>query len=248
MMVDKKYIKPIEDDASVAYSVGDKVICVDNKESFFNKVGEITKVWADEFMVFFEEFNTQVALKPEQIKIKEYTKPKSTGFTTNPNVKTIPVGVPTDKSIEEDEDEDEDGVVVTKTKEKFKKADLLEFSYKDFFADEEKIVTSEEVTANRVKFQGLIDNPEVKEFKKVFYERSVKVTEIIEQYFTFLKAKVAGELPVFRTLEEIKNEDLLVTKTKVRASESREISKKYSFDQGIIAYWKFKDAVIFKTI
>lgn len=249
MMVDKKYVKPIEDGLITVYNLGDKVICVDTKEgNFYNKVGEITKVWADEYMVFFEEFNTSVTLKPEQIKIKEFSKPKSTGFT-NPNTqKTIPIVEPkTEKGIEE-EDEDEDGVVVTKTKEKFKKADLLEFSYKDFFGDDEKTVTKEEVMTNRLKFQGLIDNPDVKEFKKIFYERSVKVSEIIEQYFTFLKAKVAGELPVYRTLEEIKNEDLLVTKTKVRASESRDISKKYSFDQGIIAYWKFKDAVIFKTI
>jgi hypothetical protein len=253
MMVDKKYVKSIEDGKtpSIVYKVGDKVICIDEKEgNFYNKVGEVTRVWEDEFMVFFEDFNTSVTLKPKQIKIKEYAKTKSTGFTNvqnEPNVKPITGSNSTDKNIEE-EDEDEEGVIITKTKEKFKKADLLTHSYKDFFGDDEKIVTNEEVVTNRLKFQGLIDNPDVNEFKKVFYERSVKVSEIIEQYFTFLKAKVAGDLSVFRTLEEIKNEDLLTTKTKVRASESRDISKKYSFDQGIIAYWKFNDAVIFKTI
>jgi hypothetical protein len=197
-------------------------------------------------MVQFKDIagDTYIPMGPHQIKIVSYAKSDMDSFK-----KTIPVGGTAKKEdvkISEEEEEDDDEVTITTAP--FKKEDLLEFSYKDFLL-EEKISTKEELLANKKKYEESLKEADIQEFKKIFFERSLKTAEIIESYFDFLIHKIAKEgIPVYRTVETIENEDLLMTKTKVRASESKELTRKYSFDQGIIAYWKFKDAVVFKTI
>lgn len=247
MLIDKDIVKPIDEPNVIILKEDDKVLCVDSISQFFNQEGTISRVWPDgDVMVNFKQSNgttSGMVLNPEQIKVIEHSKKTFTNKTTDT---TVPINI-TKTDIEE-EDEDEDGINNTGKKVvTFKKEDLLEFSYKDFFL-EEKISTKDDLLKNKEKYQKILDNKELPEFKSAFYERSLRTTEIIEQYFDFLINKVAKELPVYRTVEQIDNKDLVITKTKVRASESKEITKKYSFDQGLINYWKFKDAVIFRTI
>jgi len=255
MMVDKKIITPIDEISNIKKNnikrdyliIGDIVKCIDSTSQFFNLEGEVTNVWPDkDAMIEFKNDNNTVTGKVMKGDKVEVIKPKS--FINNPTKSTTSTPVK-DNSIEEEEDEDDnDGVVTVTKKDIIKKGDLLELSFRDFFL-EEKISTKEDCIKNKEKYENILKDKSSNEFKLIIYEKSLKIAELIEQYFDFLIAKIANGLPVYRTLEDIDdNKDILITKTKVRASESKEITKKYSFDQGIIAYWKFKDAVIFKTI
>ena len=252
MLVNRNLVTAIDEPSIVVFKMGDKVQCVDKKSVAFDLKGEIKQVFEDDhtFMVDFKDSSGVVShtvwMRPDQIKIVEFAKSAS-----NVSFKRdIPVGAPEKKEekpkeISEEEDEDE---VTAVSSVPFKKNDLLEFSYKDFLL-EEKCSTKDELIANKTKYEEALKDPNIQEFKKVFIERSLRTAEIIESYFDFLIHKIAkDELQVFRTVEQIENEDLLKTKTKVRASDSKELTQKYSFDQGIIAYWKFNDAVVFKTI
>jgi hypothetical protein len=246
MMIDRSMVTPLDEPDRTIIGVGDKIECIDNTSDFFKQKGTITRTWPDgDLMCDYPDRKSQILMKQHQIKVTEPAKSTNDFKTTTP-VKTttsIPVNGPVKTEEEED---DEDSVTVTR-KETFKKADLLEFSWEDFF-DAEKTITKDDMLANKKKYQDAVDAKVGNELKLIFMEKALRTAEIVEQYFDFLTAKVAKELPVFRTVEVIENEDLLSTKTKIRASESKELTKKYSFDQGIIAYWKFKDAVIFKTI
>jgi len=230
------------------FKVGDLVECVDQASEFYKKTGEVDRIFDDDdIMVHFKATagDTYIPMGPHQVKIVGYAKSSDMDSFK----KTIPVGGAEKKEeikLSEEEEDDDDEVTISKVT--FKKEDLLEFSYKDFLL-EEKISTREELLANKTKYEEALKETDIQEFKKIFFERSLKTAEIIESYYDFLIHKIAKEgIPVYRTLETIENEDLLRTKTKVRASESKELTRKYSFDQGIIAYWKFKDAVVFKTI
>lgn len=249
MMVSKDIIKPLDEPSINVLKVGDIVICTDKKNELVGQRGEVTKIWPDgeglvDFIDHVTGIKTITSISPEDVKIITPSKNKTfqtTSSKTSSSSTNIPVT--TTNSIEE---EDEDDVMIKK-QVTFNKKDLLEFSYKDFFL-EEKISSKEDILKNKKKYEDSLMKQDISEFKKSFFERSLKSAEIVEQYFDFLSNKVAKELPVYRTVEQIDNDDLLTTKTKVRASESKEITRKHSFDQGIIAYWKFKDSVVFKTI
>jgi hypothetical protein len=248
-LIDKKFITPLDEPTVKIFKIGDKVECVNRNSEFYKKIGEVEMVFEDgEATIVFTDPNigeTHIVMKPEEIKVIEYAKAETIGFKRTISVSDGDSKIKVEKSVEEEEDDDEEVSVTTAT---FKKQDLLEFSYTDFLL-KEKTSTKETVLANKKKYEDALKDPNLYEFKKIFLERSLRTAEIIEQYFDFLVHKVAKEeVPVYRTTEQIKNEDLLRTKTKIRASESKEITRKYSFDQGIIAYWKFKDAVVFKTI
>lgn len=246
MLVDKDFVKPLDEPTNTIFGIGDRVECVDRTSQFFGQTGDVENVWEDDntCMVVFpgSAGKTSIFMRPDQIKIKEFGK-KETSFK-----REIPVGGPpakTEPKKVEEEEEEEDGVTISVTP--FKKEDLIEFSYKDFLL-EEKISTLDELKASKTKFEDQLKDTNVTDLKKIFAERALKTLEIVEQYYDFLTHKIAGGLPVYRTVEQIENEDLLKTKTKVRASESKELTRKYSFDQGIIVYWKFKDAVVFRTL
>jgi hypothetical protein len=245
MLVDKNFVKPLDEPvADVTFSIGDKVICVDKASQFFDKTGEVTNVWKEDntCMVDFVESGdtTSIFMYPDQVKVTVFAKKNPVSFK-----REIPVKDPENKAPASIEEEDEDEVEVTAAP--FKKEDLAEFSYKDFLL-EEKISTHEDLMANKAKYEKELEAPELNPMKKIFIERSLRTAEIVDQYFIFLASKIAKDLPVYRTIEQIENADLLKTKTKVRAYDSKELTRKYSFDQGIIAYWKFKDAVVFRTI
>jgi len=240
MLINKSLITRLDEPSvpdDYVISTGDKVVCVDKYSQFFNKTGIVGKTWEDgEMMVNFPEDVTSILMTPKQVKMTK----KGDDFTK----KTIPVTSSTTAAV--DEEEDEDGTKAEAVP--MKKSDLLEFSYLDVFK-EEKISTREDILANIKKYEKIIENPDIPEFKKVFMERSLRIAEIIDSYYEFLINKISKDgLPVFRTVEQIESVDLLITKTKVRASDSKELSRKYSFDQGIIAYWIFSDAIVFKTI
>jgi len=245
-LINNKMITVLDEPSIKLFKVGDMVECVDQTSEFYKKTGEVDRIFDDgDIMVHFKATagDTYIPMGPHQVKIVSYASSDMDSFK-----KTIPVGGGAEKEVklsEEEEDEDDE---VTISKVTFKKEDLLEFSYKDFLL-EEKISTKEELLTNKKKYEEALKEADVPEFRKMFIERSLRTAEIIESYFDFLIHKIAKEgIPVYRTLETIENEDLLRTKTKVRASESKELTRKYSFDQGIIAYWKFKDALVFKTI
>jgi len=249
MMISKDIVIPLDEPpVSKKAAKGDIVKCVDKGSQFYWQNGEVTIVWNDgDVMVVFTESNgtTGIVMKQHQIKVVK-AKTKITSFE-DPKDTSVPVNVVKTGSEVEEEDEEEEEEISSILKSTFKKKDLLEFSYADFF-DKDKTTTKEELIKNKEKYEKALEDKDVPELKYKFYERSLRTAEIIEQYYDFLVNKIAKDLPVYRTIESIENQDLLSTKTKVRASESKEMIKKYSFDQGIIAYWKFKDAVIFKTL
>jgi uncharacterized protein Veg len=250
-LVNKDLVTAIDEPSVPVFKTGDKVKCVDNTSKYFDREGEVERIWDDgECMVLFN-INGGIEgmpMKPHQIKVVEYVKSKETGgFKKNIPVASSGPVEETDVKIITTEEEEDDDEEVSITSAPFKKSDLQEFSYTDFLL-EEKITNLESTLANKAKFEEALKSPDIPEFKKIFIERSLRTAEIVESYFNFLVHKIANGLPVLRTLEQIDNEDLLKNKTKVRASDSKELTRKYSFDQGIIAYWKFKDAVVFKTI
>lgn len=247
MLIKKEFVRALDEpSADVIFNMGDKVLCINQTSEYYNRVGEVTGVWDTDnscMVDFLEDDGTtsSVYMEPDEIKISEYAKKKD-GFT-------IPVNVPKegDTKVEISEEEDYDGDAVRNKAVPFKKEDLLEFSYKDFLL-EEKISTHEDLLANKSKYEKDLESPDYPKMKKTFLERSLGTLEIIESYYQFLINKIGKELPVYRTVEQIENVDLLKTKTKVKALDSKELTSKYSFDHGIIAYWKFKDAVVFRTI
>ena len=244
MMIEREFVTPLNEPDRVIIGVGDKIECIDNTSQFNKEKGHVSRVWPDgDVMCEYPNKNSSIVMKPHQIKVTEPAKP---GEFKKTEVSKPSTSVPITTANKTEEEEDDDDVAIVR-KETFKKADLMEFSYEDFF-DKEKTITKDEMLVNKQKYQEAVDKKEGNELKLIFMDKALRTAELVEQYFDFLIAKVAKDLPVYRTVEVIENEDLLATKTKVRASESKEITKKYSFDQGIIAYWKFKDAVVFKTI
>ena len=242
LLVNKDFVKPSDEPSVIVISVDDIVQCVDQQSQFFDKIGKVSKIWDDGgCMVDFKD-NTglmSMFMRPQQIKIIEHAKTSSPIGFKIPEQTITPVKINID-NISEEEDDASPAVP-------FKKSDLLEFSYTDFFKAE-KISTHEELLDIKTKYEKILEDENVPAFKKKFIERSLRTAEIIESYYDFLINKISKDLPVYRTVEQIDNDDILSAKTKVRASDSKELSRKYSFDQGIIAYWKFKDSVVFRTI
>jgi hypothetical protein len=242
MLVSKDLVSLISKDINKTntekykFKKGDKVICLDRNSDMFNKEGEVDNVWDDDScMVIFTESGDMVYMEFDQLmlvssKKVEFNNQESTTNQTTPSIS---------------EEEEEDDVAVTTVP--LKKEDLLEFSYKDFLSDDQ-ITTHDDLLKIKDKYKKELENLQLPKMKKIFIERTIGTINIIESYYQFLINKIAKDLPVLRTVESIEDEDLLRTKTKVRASDSKELTRKYSFDQGIIAYWKFSDAIIFKTI
>lgn len=248
-LVNKKIVTLLDDKpVSNYYKIGDNVQCIDPKSEFYNKEGKVVNRWEedDSYMVEFIDNYGLVTMFMLGVKLKKSEKPaRKIGFQTS----TPPVATTPKKPVTVYEEEDEDGdIIVAKPAVPLKKEDLMEFSYKDFFEDQDRISTADDLKKNKVNFEKQLENPDIQKVKKIFIERSIATIEIIESYFQFLINKVAEGLPVLRTVEQITDEDVIKNKTKVRASDSKELTRKYSFDQGIIVYWKFKDAVVFKTI
>lgn len=238
-------IEKIED---YKFSIGDKVINKTETSRFFNTVGEIVDDFKDGSYVvkFYESNGDDISYVIHEDKLELYKNSntaKSTDFIKKPETSGSKI-----TNYEEEEEDDDDIVNNLKDKDKpsFKKEDLLDISYKDLL-DDSKISDKKYLLELKSKYEKLSANDD-NAFKKAFNQRALKNIEIVETYYDFLINKIAGDLPVYRTIEDINDEDLIKTKTKVRASDSKEISRKYSFDQGIIIYWKFGDAVIFKTI
>jgi len=246
-LVDRKIVKKSDDDQNnMIFKEGDRVICINSGRFNYNKKGIITKHWEqdnsymvkfgeDEEWLLFNELKKDTEFKPAT----QPEKKRVIGFETP----ALKINIPITTAIEEEEEDDD----VSKKAKPLKKEDLEGISYKDFF-DEEKTTDLESIKKLKLKYEDILKQNELPKLKLVFAERAVRNLEIVESYFDFLIHKIAKDLPVLRTTDSIENEDLLLTKTKVRASESKELTNKYSFDQGIIAYWKLKDAVIFKTL
>lgn len=230
------------------FEEGDMVVCIDQSDPYYKKTGQIIRRWEQDnsYMVQFVDDEVWMEFKnlkyPEDAPLQVGTEKKKIGFD-------IPKPTTNQKRniIEEEEDEEEP---VTKKRDRgksFKKEDLLEFSYEDFFTDNLKITKLEDVKALKTKFQSMMGESN-SEIKKIFAEKAFHSIEIIESYFEFLTNKIAKDLPVLRINDIVEDTDLLYTKTKVRASDNKEIVDKYTLDQGIVAYWKFKDAIVFKTL
>ena len=222
------------------------VICTDKSSNFYNKVGKINFRFDDDnsYMVTFHDDYGEITVYLKNHQLKEYDQPISSYFfgPLSPSSTSDPINKVT--NVEEEEEDD----FKTKTsKKQITKQDLLEFSCKDLFY-EEKFTTKDDLIKTKEKYIQELKNPELSNIKKIYYEKAIGSIEIVEQYFDFLRNKVSNDLPIYRTTEQIDDKDLLINKTKVKASESKELTKKYSFDQGIIVYWKFIDGVVFKTI
>ena len=251
MMIDKEYVEYVEKTSDTKKSdieKGDSVVCT-KPGIYFDKTGVVTKVWDDgEYSVNFPgSTNYILILKSNDIKLVE-----ADDFTKKIKEK-IKSKESTKVSEQEEEEEEDISSVKPKTDEEedfeIDKEDLLKLSYDEFFL-EEKLVDKEEFIKKKKEYENVLSKEDISPFKKDFYERSLKLADLVEQYFNFIEAKVVkdGGKLVFRTLEQIESEILLSNGTKVRASDSKEITKKYSFDSGIIVYWEFEDAVVFKTI
>lgn len=229
---------------------GDQVVCVDDTSDYYKQTGVITKHWEKDnsYMVQFKEDEVWVTFDdikhPDDVSFPVEKEKRKIGFNLPA---TRPPEVPIKQAVEEEEEEEEPESNKIKRGEAFKKDDLLEFSYEDFFTDKEKISDLEDIKALKTKFQGMKSGNNSK-IKAIFAEKAFQNLEIIESYFGFLANKVAKDIPVLRINDVVDDTDLLSTKTKVRASDNKELTNKYSFDQGIVAYWKFKDAVVFKTL
>jgi hypothetical protein len=246
-LVDRKIVKKLGKNETI-FKKNDKVIGINPARFSYNKKGIITQHWKEDnsYMVKFGE-DQEWLLATELKKDTEAEQPerRRIGFgALIPRINTPSTATDKKITIEEEEEEEDD---ITKKATQLKKEDLDGISYKDFF-DIEKITDIESIKTLKLKYEDILKQKELSKIKLIFAERAVRNLEIVESYFDFLIHKIAKDLPVLRTIDTIENEDLLSTKTKVKASESKELTNKYSFDQGIIAYWKFKDAVIFKTL
>jgi len=230
------------------FEMNDEVLISNSASRYYNKKGKIAKVWKDDntYMVDMEDVGHATISMFFYRRDLELVK-KNNFNILNPNP---PKSVTLAYSEEEEDDlniKDLLTDITTNTKAPVKKADLLEISYKDFFI-EDKTTDINDILTIKNSYEKSLSNPNLPNIKKAFIERTISTIDIVETYFTFLTHKVAEGRPVIRTVEQIDNLDLIKNKTKVRASDSKELTRKYSFDQGIIVYWKFKDAVVFKTI
>lgn len=231
------------------FEIGDKVVCVDNANVFYKKTGEIVNRWDEDnsYMVKFAEDEAWMEFK--DIKYPEdaaFTDKKKIGFDI-PNKTTTIAPKQTKIEIEEEEEEEPLSKQVKRNVVPFKKEDLLELSYKDFFPNQDKITTIDDIKKLKAKFQSEMSQ-NISKLKNMFAEKAYHSADIVESYFNFLLNKVAKDLPVYRINDVIDDTDLLSTKTKVRASDAKELLNQYTLDQGIVAYWKFNDAVVFKTL
>lgn len=249
-LIGKELITLLDEPLNIPpYGEGDTVKCIDKKSTYFDDHGVITKYWDEDKTCMVKFDNVNMWMKPDQIVLSngpQTPTQRKIGFKIPDNVSKTTSNTPVVYE-EEDEDDTVGGSNSGPNAAPFKKEDLIEFSYKDFLL-EEKISNLDSLLILKSKYEKELSTPEIPKLKKLYVEKSIKIIEIIESYYQFLTNKVAKDLPVYRTVEQIENIDLLKTKTKVRASDSKELTRKYSFDQGIIAYWRFKDALIFKTI
>jgi len=234
MLVNKKMVtydgEKIEDRE---FKKGDIVICLKKTSEWFNKKGKISNVYPDgEYSVIFEGspgVSYISNLKKDEIKLSDVD------FVSNKK---------SNSSEEEEEEEDEDETGAGTKSVELGKDDLISYPYVDFFVD---IIERGEVVEKMQKFEEILNTKDIPKFKKDFYEKSLKTGELIIQYYDFLIAKIAKGKKVVRTIDEISKE-LMNISTKVRASESKEMTKKYSFDSGIIVYWEFEDGIVFRTL
>lgn len=152
-----------------------------------------------------------------------------------------------EEEIEEEESEEGDDEYVD-VLDDLSQEELMIMKINEFFNEQELsfLVTLKEVRNYRKKLkkiQGQTTNP----IKDKINERRLETTFIIEKYFQHLIKKFPN-LKIYRFIGQIPYEELWDIRTKDRITISSEDTDKHGQDNGVIFYWVFSDAVVFKTL
>lgn len=199
----------------------------------------------------------------------EHTEPEELGVNIEPSdlqqsdieqVDEVPSAVPHvntkysefDEEEEYDEEEYDSSEIMSKEliNDFTTIKDLKNMSYKEVFTDDDELRQKQDLLRYR---NGIIE--QMKEFhnmnplKKKLLSKKLVATYVIEEYYNYV-LRVAKSMDidkVFRFKGDYPYEALKQLRMKARASKL-ESTEKYTYDYGIIYYWIFKDAIIFRTI
>lgn len=231
-----KVLETSDENSSAELKIGDRVYDIKDENK---KIGTIVNIYKsdNEAVVEYKLSNTG---KVNYIKDLSVLRKFEIGIIS---------GRKNTSSTEEEEEEDDSNSGVNSLtdllkdfpshKQSIKVEDLLEKSYKDFL-EEKNIVTKEDLMDKKSDYEDMIKKSD--KLKKLFYERTLKQIDLVEQYFDFIKDKISNGKPVYRYTGKM-DKNILDLGKKIKVSDNSE-----GFDRGVVYCWLFKDAAIFKTI
>jgi len=220
----EEVVPPKKDDMNNGIKEGDKVFDINDPDK---KIGEVVRLWGD------GDISVRYAKRSMVVKHSKY-------------FQKFDLGIRPTTTEEEEEEETDDLLGGFGRTPSLKTEDLLKKKYTEFF-EIEKVVSREDIDSKINEYEDKLKDENLSKVKKLFYERTLKQIELVDQYFDFLESKIAEGKPVFRSIGKVESKIFSLSKM-VRASESKELTKKHGFDRGVIYYWIFEDAVIFKTL
>lgn len=128
------------------------------------------------------------------------------------------------------------------------KKDLREMSYKDVFNENKLISKNKLINYRNTLVKQSTEIEKLNKIQQTILRRRISISYVIEEYYNFIDnlCKEYNITKSFKLNGDLPFEFMKFLKYKVKASESEDL--KYTHDNGIIYFWVFKDAIIFKTI
>jgi len=180
-----------------------------------------------------------------------------TSFNNNPSINISPNNtistsnitkpiINEDDEIEEEEEEDDDddeNFLIDITAE-----ELMTMKIDEFFNEGEMtlLVSIEDVENYKERLKQVTNN-ESNPFKIKLHKKRIKDIGIISKYYNHLKDRFPN-MDIYRFNGQIPYEELWNIRQKDRVSVTDDMYDNHIFNSGVIFFWVFKDAVVFKTI
>ena len=152
-----------------------------------------------------------------------------------------------DEEIEEEEDEDDDDdddfFMDDITADELMTMNLTEFFNE---GEMEMLVSLDDI----LNFRNSVDNvndEDLNPFKKALKSKKLNMTYVMELYYNHLMDRIPGK-DVYRFNGQIPHNELWDIRQKDRIDIPENIKDDAVFNSGVLFFWIFKDAIVFKTI
>lgn len=154
------------------------------------------------------------------------------------------IDVEIEEEIEEEEDDEFDDNEFFMTEDEMMLTKISDFFDKDGL---KKMMSLNDLLKYRKDLTSkLYDFSKFNELQRDIISRRISITYLIEKYFIYLEDKFSN-MKILRYIGQI-NDEMRALKKKSRVIFYKELHDIHGFDNGVIYYWVFNDAVVFKTI
>jgi len=151
-----------------------------------------------------------------------------------------------DEEIEEEEndDDDDDDLFL----EDITADELMTMNLTEFFNEGEMgmLVSLDDVLNFRNSVENVNDE-NLNPFKKALKNKKLKMTYVMEMYYKYLMDRIPNK-KVYRFNGQIPYKELWDIRQKDRIEIPENLKDDTIFNSGVLFFWIFKDAIIFKTI